>query len=411
MLLRRERGVSAPPEGNWGRMWTREEVWLDGNGIKVAAADAESRDKMDGGLRGQRLRCPQEGCGATFSRLWRLKEHENGHTGARPLCCPVPGCGRTFSRRCYLDRHKLCHSPEKCYRCTYEGCGGTFSNSNILRRHVHYAHGDKDKYFQCSYPDCTVTFRKRKAYKMHLNVHSPEPRFKCLKDGCRAAFLTPAARRAHERTHSGYPCPEPGCQVVESTWGKLCKHVHQHPVTRTCKLCQLNFSSRAALRRHQHSHTVQKPTLQCPRDGCQASFSTAFSLEHHIRKVHLQLFKYTCYYPDCSRTFAMESAVVNKCIEYNPPPPRPGFLQPRPSKSRQKRLKQQCQFPLVEDNLQRFFSQCLHFSHKTKLEVDLSGLFNERKIPHQVNHEVNLHNLFSLTSLHSDSKAEEESTV
>lgn len=59
------------------------------------------------------------------------------------------------------------------------------------------------------------------------------------------------------------------------------------------------------LRRHKRIHASQKPVLVCPREDCQAYFSTTFNLQHHIRKVHLNLLKYKCPFPECPRMFAM----------------------------------------------------------------------------------------------------------
>ncbi len=75
--------------------------------------------------------------------------------------------------------------------------------------------------------------------------------------------------------------------------------------TFTCQVCKKVFKKTDALRRHKRIHASHKPVLVCPRDDCQAYFSTTFNLQHHIRKVHLELLKYRCAFPDCPRTFAM----------------------------------------------------------------------------------------------------------
>lgn len=73
----------------------------------------------------------------------------------------------------------------------------------------------------------------------------------------------------------------------------------------TCQVCKKVFKKVDVLRRHKRIHASHKPVLVCPRDGCQAYFSTTFNLQHHIRKVHLNLLKYKCSFPDCPRMFAM----------------------------------------------------------------------------------------------------------
>ncbi|KAG7492256.1 hypothetical protein MATL_G00012580 [Megalops atlanticus] len=250
---------------------------------------------------------------------------------------------------------------------------------------------------QCRHPHCTLTFRKRKAFKMHLSAHGTAPNFKCTKEGCGAKFVTAVARRAHEKTHAGYACPQASCQVVEHTWGKLCKHTLKHPVTYTCKQCLKAFKKKEALRYHKRIHALQKPVLLCPNDGCQAYFSTTFNLQHHIRKVHLQLLKFHCYYPDCSRTFAMQESLNRHILLHGPDGGKVKQQKhQRAKKTWQKRLGRRHQPPLVEDDLRRLFALQMRFPRRGKLEADLSGLFNERKIPHHVDPEVNLHDLFSL---------------
>lgn len=67
----------------------------------------------------------------------------------------------------------------------------------------------------------------------------------------------------------------------------------------------------------------------------------------------------------------------------------------RPKKTWQKRLDGR-HLPLVEEDLRRLFALRMRVSRRTKVETNLSGLFNERKIPRYVDPEVNLRNLFSM---------------
>lgn len=67
----------------------------------------------------------------------------------------------------------------------------------------------------------------------------------------------------------------------------------------------------------------------------------------------------------------------------------------RPKKSWQKRLDGH-HLPLVEENLRRLFALRMRISRRAKVETNLSGLFNERKIPHYVDPEVNLRTLFGI---------------
>ncbi|XP_028455518.1 P43 5S RNA-binding protein-like isoform X2 [Perca flavescens] len=276
--------------------------------------------------------CAHADCGATFTRQWRLKEHETVHTGARPCLCTIAGCSRRFSRKSHLSRHMLQHRGVK--------------------------------------------------------------QFQCSKDGCAATFDSHIARKAHEKKHTGYRCPHADCQVLEHTWGKLQKHMAKHPATFTCQVCKKVFKKADALRRHKRIHASHKPVLVCPRDNCQAYFSTTFNLQHHIRKVHLELLKYRCSFPDCPRMFAMRESMMRHLLRHDPSATTLKKRQ-RPKKSWQKRLDGH-HLPLVEENLRGLFALRMRISRRAKVETNLAGLFNERKIPHYVDPEVNLRNLFSM---------------
>ncbi|KAM3863938.1 P43 5S RNA-binding protein-like [Diretmus argenteus] len=340
--------------------------------------------------------CTHDECGATFTRQWRQKEHQSSHTGARPIQCEVADCGRRFTRRSHLSRHALEHAGVKTFKCDSPSCTKTFFNANNLKRHVRYVHGDENKYFKCDQLNCSSTFKKRRLFKLHLQEHGVSAKFKCSKDGCSAMFDSHVARKAHEKKHAGYRCPHANCQVLEHTWGKLQKHMTKHPATFACKVCNKEFKKVEALRRHKRTHAIHKPVLVCPRSDCQAYFSTTFNLQHHIRKTHLQLLKYSCSFPDCPRMFAMRESLTRHLLRHDPDACTWKRKHRRAKKSWQKRLDGHQQLPLVEEDLQRLFALRMRISRRAKVEANLSGLFNERKIPRYVDPEVNLRSLFSL---------------
>ncbi|XP_061906083.1 P43 5S RNA-binding protein-like isoform X1 [Entelurus aequoreus] len=345
----------------------------------------------------QQLKCSHDGCGATFTKQNRLLEHEAAHTGKRAWQCTVSGCEGRFTRKSRLSRHMLQHDGVKQVKCTFANCTKSFFHADKLKRHMCYVHGEQDQYYKCTQAGCSLAFKKRRLFKLHQLDHGVAAKFKCSKQACGAVFDSHVARKAHEKKHAGYRCPDANCQVVESTWDKLQKHMVKHPAAFTCHSCKKVFKRANALRRHKRIHASHKPVLVCPRESCQAYFSTTFNLQHHIRKVHLELLKYKCSFPDCPRTFAMRESVSRHLLCHDPGAIRQK-KRPRPKKLWQKRLDGH-QLPLVEDNLHRLFALRLHISRRAKVEVNLSSLFNERKIPHYVDPEVNLRDLFSLKKL------------
>lgn len=67
----------------------------------------------------------------------------------------------------------------------------------------------------------------------------------------------------------------------------------------------------------------------------------------------------------------------------------------RTKKTWQKRLDGH-HLPRVEEDLRSLFALRMRISRRAKVEMNLAGLFNERKIPHYVDTEVNLRSLFGI---------------
>ncbi|XP_077590803.1 P43 5S RNA-binding protein-like [Stigmatopora nigra] len=342
----------------------------------------------------KQFKCPHDACSAIFSKQSRLKEHESIHTGVSPWMCTFQGCGRRFARKSRLIRHGRQHDGIKPFQCNFADCTKCFFMAVELKKHMCYSHGEKE-YFKCTQADCTLTFKKRFLFKQHLQEHGLVSKFKCSKAQCGAEFNSRPARKAHEKTHAGYRCPNAKCLVVASTWSLLQKHIFKHPAIFQCQVCKKLLKTPSALRRHKRSHSSHKPALACPRQDCQAYFSTTFNLEHHIRKMHLELFKYKCSFPGCPRTFAMRESMMRHMLRHDPNVVKEK-KRPRVRKFWLKRLDGR-RLPLVEDNLIRLFALRMRISHRAKVEVNLAGLFNERKIRHHdVDPEVNLRQLFTI---------------
>ncbi|KAK7940108.1 hypothetical protein WMY93_003434 [Mugilogobius chulae] len=360
-----------------------------------------SAKPSSGAPRMQLFNCTHADCGATFTRQWRLNEHQTVHTGQRLYRCAVADCGRRFKRKSHLSRHMVQHKGVKLFKCKFANCLKSFFNTGNLKRHIPlvFKCDFVSHFLQCTQPKCPLTFKKRRLYKLHLKTHNVRPSSgNCSKDGCAAAFDSHIARKAHEKTHAGYRCPRADCQVNERTWGRLQKHIAaKHPATFTCKQCKKEFKKSDALCRHKRLHASHKPVLVCPRQDCKVYFSTTFNLQHHIRKVHLKLEKYKCSFPECTRTFAMRES-MNRHLLHHDPNNVSAKTRHRSKKSWQKRLDGH-HLPLVEENLRNLFAMKMRVSRRTKVETNLSGLFNERKIPHYVDPEVNLRDLFSIKPL------------
>uniref|UniRef100_A0A7N8X688 P43 5S RNA-binding protein n=1 Tax=Mastacembelus armatus TaxID=205130 RepID=A0A7N8X688_9TELE len=281
--------------------------------------------------------------------------------------------------------------------------------------------GPPRQVFSCAHADCKATFSRQWKLAEHETAHSgavsqtakydfffepvkfistfvPCGVLRCSKNGCTATFDSHVARKAHEKKHAGYRCHHATCQVFQYTWKKLQKHMANHSV------CKKVFKKADALRRHKRSHASHKPVLVCPKENCQAYFSTTFNLQHHIRKVHLQLLKYKCSFPNCPRAFAMRESLTRH-LNWHSPNFTTQTTRQRPSKSWQKRLNKSS-LPLVEDNLHRLFALRMRISRRPKVDTNLSGFFSEGRSSHFVSTEVNLRNLFNIEPPHASEEPE-----
>lgn len=93
----------------------------------------------------------------------------------------------------------------------------------------------------------------------------------------------------------------------------------------------------------------------------------------------------------------MRESLVRHMLHHEPDVAKLKNPHKRSSKSWQKRLEGRNRRPLVED-LHALFSLRMNITQRAKLEADLTGLFNERKISHHIDPEVNLRDLFGTRS-------------
>nr|AAI55938.1 Unknown (protein for MGC:181861) [Xenopus laevis] len=340
----------------------------------------------------QLLRCPAAGCKAFYRKEGKLQDHMAGHSEQKPWKCGIKDCDKVFARKRQILKHVKRHLALKKLSCPTAGCKMTFSTKKSLSRHKLYKHGEAVP-LKCSVPGCKRSFRKKRALRRHLSVHSNEPLSVCDVPGCSWKSSSVAKLVAHQKRHRGYRCSYEGCQTVSPTWTALQTHMKKHPLELQCAACKKPFKKASALRRHKATHAKKPLQLPCPRQDCDKTFSSVFNLTHHVRKLHLCLQTHRCPHSGCTRSFAMRESLLRHLVVHDPERKKLKLkFVCGPSKFLGRGTR--CRTPVVEEDLSHLFSRKLLFHFKTRLETNLSGLFNERQLREPAEPEVNLSGLF-----------------
>lgn len=245
-----------------------------GNGqVILSASDVQVLNRSTSGLLGMSRRrlssdprsCDQ--CGRTFKYPSDLKKHLQIHTDVKKFVCA--DCNRTFRRLHQLNVHRRIHTGEKPYVC--QRCGAKFRHDSTLTMHIRTRH-DHLKPFSC--------------------------------DGCQKKF----GRMSHLRKHQRNVCGRANargnniivCKYCELIFGKRSDLKH-HLFTCekkpdrlergdlmttsifVCETCGKEFTRLYDFKRHQLSHTDEKP-YHCPQ--CGKSFKERSSLNKHVKRMH-----------------------------------------------------------------------------------------------------------------------------
>ncbi|XP_060682094.1 general transcription factor IIIA, b [Hemiscyllium ocellatum] len=278
------------------------------------------------------------GCGATFSKNWRLLAHLCGHTGQKPFSCEYEGCGKSFTRKGHLTRHLLTHESEKTFRCTDERCNKTFTTKDNLKKHISRKHDNIEKLYLCDFEGCGRSFKKHQQLKVHQYEHTNVPPFKCNYEGCDKRFCLPSKLKRHEKIHAGYLCKVEFCSFIGKTWTELLSHTRKHHRDFVCNQCNKKFKRKAFLQAHLKTHAQVREVFRCPRKDCERTYTTSFNLHGHILSFHERQRNFVCGYPGCGKDFSMKQSLERHSVVHDPKKQKLKGKRPRPKRGLASRL-------------------------------------------------------------------------
>ncbi|XP_014893814.1 zinc finger protein 668 [Poecilia latipinna] len=184
-------------------------------------------------------------CGLQLPSKFKLQDHMNLHTGARPYCCAE--CGKRFCQIYNYRLHLRTHAKAKLERHWCRICLTGFSSQEDLKRHLSRTHFE-EQFYECDL--CKRVFASLKECENHVQLHKCMVNIVCEK--CGRSFRTEKslARHKKKRCLHSFKCTDCG-----ETFGKknaLLKHSFTHLglLPYTCIRCRCHFRLAKLYRQH-----------------------------------------------------------------------------------------------------------------------------------------------------------------
>ncbi|XP_066933261.1 uncharacterized protein [Clytia hemisphaerica] len=204
-------------------------------------------------------------CGRTFKYPSDLKKHLQIHTDIKKFQCE--DCNRSFRRLHQLNVHRRIHTGEKPYVCNR--CNAQFRHDSTLTMHIRTRH-DHLKPFTCD--GCSKKFGRMSHLRKHQHNVCGRTSIRTSIAQCKycdAIFSKKSDLKSH------FPVCEKKPERVEKDLNA--QQVYQ------CETCGKVFSRVYDFKRHQLSHSDEKP-YGCPQ--CGKTFKERSSLNKHVKRMH-----------------------------------------------------------------------------------------------------------------------------
>ena len=259
------------------------------------------KENMDyhiaGSHRNERLSCPKENCDLTFSGRGTLRKHilTKHNSSMEKHMCPVHGCGKKFNLKSSLNQHsrnshKINYPSQskfpQLHHCPGESCDAEFTRKDQLYRHLRVEHVKRE---------CAATVPTSDNPALKQKPESPAPALPagvcCPLAGCEMNFAYANQLSRHVKAvHGQVPCPVLGCGFMSGSYGKLAKHndVAHENKRLMCpeENCNAMYAHKQNLTMHIRMQHRPLQRLVCPRQDCGATFKWKASLQHHVKAKH-----------------------------------------------------------------------------------------------------------------------------
>ncbi|XP_047455765.1 oocyte zinc finger protein XlCOF6 [Mugil cephalus] len=184
-------------------------------------------------------------CHLQLPSQFKLQDHMNLHTGARPYGCAE--CGKRFcqiqSYRSHLRTHaKTKVDPLKCRVCLWG-----FTSQEELKDHLSKMHLE-DKFYECDL--CKRVFTCLEKCQAHVQLHKYMNTLVCKICGRTFSSETSLAHHSKKACHRSFKCTD--CARVFTKKNALLKHSFSHLglLPYTCIRCRCHFRLARLYRQH-----------------------------------------------------------------------------------------------------------------------------------------------------------------
>lgn len=184
-------------------------------------------------------------CDLQLSSKFKLQDHMNLHTGARPYCCAE--CGKRFCQIHNYRVHLRTHAETKVERLQCRVCLMSFASQEELKYHLSKTHVE-DRFYECDL--CKRVFTSLQACEYHVQLHKCLLGINC--EVCGRNFTSPKSLARHRKKmcHRNFKCTD--CTKTFTKKNALLKHSFSHLglLPYTCIRCRSHFRLAKLYRQH-----------------------------------------------------------------------------------------------------------------------------------------------------------------